>query len=72
MNKVFDKITEKIIEGNLGHPVASLSTKRRNELQSIRDKIRSDPEQVELWFDEEIKKIEDLKINDLIKSVLGK
>jgi hypothetical protein len=69
---MFDKITEKIIEGNLGYPISSLSIKRRKELQSIRDKIRNDPEQVEFWFDNEIKKIEDFKVQDLIKSVMDK
>ena len=67
---MFDRITEKIIEKNLGSPLSMLSTNRKKELQSIKDKIRTDPEQVELWFDKEIKKVENQKLQDIIKSVM--
>ncbi|MDX1373407.1 MAG: hypothetical protein R3321_13120 [Nitrososphaeraceae archaeon] len=67
---MFDRITEKIIEKNLGSPLSMLSINRKKELESIKDKIRTDPEQVELWFDKEIKKVENQKLQDIIKSVM--
>lgn len=67
---MLDQIAEKIIEKNLGYPVSMLSTNRKKELQFIKDKIRTDPEQVELWFDKEIKKVENLKVQDLLRSIL--
>lgn len=67
---MLDQIAEKIIEKNLGYPVSLLSTNRKKELQSIKDKIRIDPEQVELWFEKEIKKVENLKVQDLLRSIL--
>jgi hypothetical protein len=40
------------------------------ELAVMKDKIRTNPEEVELWFDNEIKKISNVDIKNLIGEVL--
>ena len=46
-----------------------LAEQRYSELTDMRSKVRTDPEQVEAWFDNEIKKISEIDIKDLISKV---
>lgn len=41
---------------------------RKEELEEIKLKVRSNPEQVEEWFDKEIDKLQNIDIKDIMKN----
>ena len=61
-----DKIEKKVT--TVFPQVNSFATERIKELQSIKQSIRQDPEKVELWFDNEIKKINHLNFTELMQT----
>lgn len=62
-------IIEKLLESVTSSYVPRLretSQLRANELAVIREKIRSSPEEVELWFDKEIQKLRSVDFSSLL------
>ena len=59
---MLEKILEKAFEGNsfLGNKIQHLSESRKSELESMKSKIRTSPQEVEEWFEKEIAKISNL------------
>ena len=41
---------------------------RKSELEEVRMKVRTNPEQVEEWFDKEIDKLQNINIKDIMKN----
>ena len=44
---------------------------RIDELNSIKDKIYDNPKEVEMWFDEEINKIQKVDVSSTVTSLLN-
>jgi len=63
-------IMEKLLE-NVASPyiprLRETSQSRANELLAIKEKIRSSPEEVELWFDKEIQKLRNIDFSSLLR-----
>lgn len=62
---------EKMIEGVTSAYVPRIEEKakaRKSELQEMKLKVRSNPEEVEEWFDKEIYKLEKIDIKDIMKN----
>jgi hypothetical protein len=41
---------------------------RKAELEEIRLRVRTNPEQLEAWFDMEIEKLQNMDINEIMKN----
>ena len=41
---------------------------RKSELEEVRMKVRTNPEQVEEWFDKEIDKLQNIDIKEIMKN----
>ena len=62
-------IIEKLLESLTSSYIPRLretSQSRANELAVIRGKVRSSPEEVELWFDKEIEKLRNVDFSSLL------
>lgn len=46
--------------------VEEITNVRRAELEEMKSKILSDPQQVELWFDKEIEKLANISVGDML------
>lgn len=75
---MFDKMIEKILESNEFFSllnVQGLTENRKRELESIKNKIRTSPQEVEEWFDKEIAKLSNTNnsgIRDTVHDTLKK
>jgi len=66
---MFENFT-KLLENSVsayGFKIQDMAEARRAELASIKAKIRTRPEEVEAWFDEEIHKLKGIDINDILR-----
>ena len=69
---MFDKLTEKMVETALSGYIPRLqemSKERAEELERIRAKVRSNPDEVEAWFDGEIAKARDVDAMGVLKKI---
>ena len=69
---MFDRFTEKLVENALSMyspKLGEISKIRADELSLLRAKIRTSPEEVEVWFDKEIAKIGNIDFSDIIKRI---
>ena len=69
---MFDKFTEKMVENALSGYMPKLqemSKERAEELEHIKAKVRSNPEEVEAWFDGEIAKARDVDAMGVLKKI---
>ena len=69
---MLDKFMEKFIESAASAYMPRLeqmAENRRAELVEIKSKVRTNPEQVEEWFDKEIEKLGTVDIKDLMNKV---
>lgn len=69
---MFDKFTEKLLEGAMSAftpKIEEMSKIRTNELISLREKIRTKPEEVESWFDKEISMISSMDLSDMMRKI---
>jgi hypothetical protein len=46
--------------------VEEITNVRRAELEEMKSKILSEPQQVELWFDKEIEKLGNISVGDML------
>jgi hypothetical protein len=68
---MLDKFMEKMIEGATSAYLPKLEEKakaRKAELQEMKVKVRTNPEQVEEWFDKEIDKLQNIDIKEIVKN----
>ena len=68
---MLDKFMEKMIEGATSAYLPKLEEKtkeRKAELEEMKVKVRTNPEQVEEWFDKEIDKLQNIDINEIMKN----
>ena len=68
---MLDKFMEKMIEGATSAYLPKLEEKakaRKAELEEMKVKVRTNPEQVEEWFDKEIDKLQNMDIKDIMKN----
>jgi hypothetical protein len=68
---MLDKFMEKMIEGATSAYLPKLEEKakaRKAELEEMKVKVTTNPEQVEEWFDKEIDKLQNIDIKDIMKN----
>lgn len=69
---VFDKWMEKMMESAASAympKLESIAEERRAELSTMKSKIRSSPEEVELWFDQQIERLGNMNVADMLSRV---
>jgi hypothetical protein len=49
--------------------IEEITNVRRAELEEMKSKILSDPQQVELWFDKEIEKLGNISVGDILAKI---
>ena len=62
---------EKMIESATSAYIPKVEEKakaRKAELQEMKVKVKTNPEQVEEWFDKEIDKLENIDIKEIVKN----
>lgn len=67
-------ITERLVEGMVSaysSKVEAISKIRVEQLTEIRAKIRTNPDEVEAWFEREIEKIREIDLSDLLRNIRG-
>ena len=67
---MLDKFMEKMMESATSAYLPRVEEKaraRKSELEEIKMKVRTNPEQVEEWFDKEIDKLQNINIREIIK-----
>ncbi|HJU35345.1 MAG TPA: hypothetical protein VJ695_09505 [Nitrososphaera sp.] len=68
---MLDKIMEKMIESATSAYVPKVEEKakvRKSELEEMKKKVRTNPEEVEDWFDREIEKLTNIDIKEIMKN----
>ena len=68
---MLENIIAKLVNDHL-YPLQNLSQTRISELNSIKGKIYDNPKEVEMWFNEEINKIQKVDISSTVNSLLEK
>jgi hypothetical protein len=69
---MLEKFMEKMLENAAAAyapMLGGMAEKRAYELREMRTKIRTSPEEVEAWFDKEIEKVCNIKVEDIIRKV---
>lgn len=66
---MFDKIITKLVKENL-LPLQELSQQRLGELEYVKSKIFTNPEEVERWFNKEINKINNIDIDSSLHKII--
>ena len=68
---MLDKFMEKIIETAISAYIPKVEEKakvRKAELEDMKAKVRTNPEQVEEWFDKEINRLQNIDIREIMKN----
>ncbi len=68
---MLDKFMEKMIETATSAYVPKVEEKvkaRKAELEDMKAKVRTNPEQVEQWFDKEINRLQNIDIREIMKN----
>jgi 3-methyladenine DNA glycosylase AlkD len=68
---MLDKFIEKMIETATSAYVPKVEEKakaRKAELEDVKAKVRTNPEQVEEWFDKEINRLQNIDIREIMKN----
>ncbi|MDQ3719097.1 MAG: hypothetical protein M3311_08105 [Thermoproteota archaeon] len=68
---MLDKFMEKMIETATSAYVPKVEEKakaRKAELEDIKAKVRTNPQQVEEWFDKEINRLQNIDIREILKN----
>ncbi len=68
---MLDKFMEKMIETATSAYVPKVEEKakaRKAELEDMKAKVRTNPEQVEEWFDKEINRLQNIDIREIMKN----
>lgn len=67
LDKFMDKLMESATSAYMSK-VEEMSKTRKAELEEIKIKVRTNPEQVEEWFDKEIEKLQNMDIKEIMKN----
>jgi hypothetical protein len=68
---MLDRFMEKMVEGATSAYLPRVEEKvraRKSELEEIKIKVRTNPEQVEEWFDKEIDKLQNINLKEIMKN----
>jgi vacuolar-type H+-ATPase subunit E/Vma4 len=49
--------------------IESMRESRKAELEALKEAVRSKPEEVEAWFDKELKKLESMNVSDMMSNL---
>jgi len=72
MEKLMFNLTEKLVEGvasAYSSQLAAISRDRKEVLTNIKSKIRTNPDEVEAWFDMEISRVSSIDFSDLLRNL---
>ena len=67
LDKFMDKMIESATSAYLPR-MEEMAKARKAELEEIKIKVRTNPEQVEAWFDNEIEKLQKMDIKEIMKN----
>jgi hypothetical protein len=67
LDKFMDKLMESATSSYMPK-VEEMAKARKAELEEIKIKVRTSPEQVEAWFDKEIEKLQNMDIKEIMKN----
>jgi hypothetical protein len=67
LDKFMDKLMESAKSAYIPK-VEEMAKARKAELEEIKIKVRTNPEQVEAWFDKEIEKLQNMDIKEIMKN----
>ena len=70
--ELLDKWMEKMMESAASAympKLESIAEERRAELSTMKSRIRSNPEEVERWFDQQIEKLNGMNVADMLNMV---
>jgi 3-methyladenine DNA glycosylase AlkD len=67
LDKFMDKMIESATSAYLPR-MEEMAKARKAELEAIKIKVRTNPEQVEAWFDKEIEKLQKMDIKEIMKN----
>ena len=68
---MFDGFVDQLVESALASrkpELEAMAKARAAELESIRSKVRTQPDEVEAWLDREIGKVSSMNISDLVRN----
>ena len=70
--KLMFNFTERLVEGvasAYSSQIEAISKVRAEQLADIKSKIRTNPDEVEAWFDKEIARIGKIDVSDLFRKI---
>jgi hypothetical protein len=67
MDKFMDKLIESATSAYMPK-VEEMAKTRKAELEEVKAKVRTNPDQVELWFEKEIEKLQNMDIKEIMKN----
>ena len=67
MDRFVDKLMESAAAAYMPK-IEEMKKARKAELEEMRAKVRTDPDQVEAWFDREIGKLDNMDVKDMMKN----
>ncbi|HYY40054.1 MAG TPA: hypothetical protein VE692_02275 [Nitrososphaera sp.] len=67
LDKFMDKMIESATSAYLPR-MEEMAKARKAELEEIKIRVRTNPEQVEAWFDKEIEKLQKMDIKEIMKN----
>jgi hypothetical protein len=68
---MIDKFMERLMESAASAyapRLEEMARLRKAEIEQMRSKIRTNPEQVEAWLDKEIEKLQKIDVKDIMKN----
>jgi hypothetical protein len=68
---MMDKFMERLMESAASAYMPRLEEKvreRKAELEEMKVKVRTNPDQVEAWFDKEIEKLQNMDVKEIMKN----
>jgi hypothetical protein len=68
LDKFMDKLMESAASAYLPR-LEQMAEARKAELAEMKAKVRTNPEQVEAWFDKEIEKLGNMDVKDVLDKV---
>jgi hypothetical protein len=71
---MMDRFIDKVMRGAASvymPKLEAMAEMRKTELEEIRAKVRTHPDQVEGWFDKEIRKLDNVDIESMMKNAMS-
>jgi hypothetical protein len=67
MDKFIDRLMESAASAYAPR-IEEMTRARTAELEEIKSKVRTNPDQVEVWFDKEIEKLQTMDVREIMKN----